>query len=264
MKILNCFIFLLILSTIGCQSEREKSIPVQSAGSGDYLQISLSVKDLGLSLNFYSRLGFKILTAQKTVPVPWAIISDGMIIFMLSQNEFPSPAVIYYTDHFDQRIQTVQNFQLIPNDNKKPRTAISNDPNGIGITLINLKSQDLPRKPVGLSILPGSFKEISIPTLYLEESRDFWSGMGFQPQPGASQSENKMLLSDNLLTIGLYPKAGFQSAALTYLTENLSGTNQKLQSAGLETLPIRSGINSEIMEIRLSSPDGQLFRIMSE
>src|SRR4030042_3309353 len=179
MKNLGFLLFPLILLAIGCQAEREDLTPGQPAGSGDYLQISLSVKDLDLSLNFYSRLGFKVLIAEKTVPVPWAIISDGMIIFMLSQNEFPSPAVMYYTDNFDQRIQTVQNFQLIPNDNKKPRTAISNDPNGIGITLINLKSQDLPPKPVGLSVLPGSFKEISIPTLYLEASRDFWSGLGF-------------------------------------------------------------------------------------
>jgi len=40
-----------------------------------------------------------------------------------------------------------------------------------GITLINLKSQDLPRKPAGFSIIAGSFTEISIPTRTLKLQR---------------------------------------------------------------------------------------------
>jgi len=264
MKNLGFLIISLMLLSIGCQTEQENLPPDQTAGSGDYLQISLAVKNLDQSLKFYSSLGFKIITLEKTVKVPWAIISDGTLIFMLSQNEFPSPAVIYYTENFDPRIQTAQNFQIISNDPQKPRTAIANDPNGIGFTLINLKSQYLPRKPVGLTVIPGSFKELSIPTSDLNASLDFWTRLGYKRQSGSGQAGDKILLSDNLLQIGFYTEAVFPTPTLTYQKSDLSAALQDIQSAGVKIMPIRSESSGDLLELIFTSPDGQSLRIIPE
>jgi predicted lactoylglutathione lyase len=264
MKWITRLFFLIMLLAVGCQTEQKIPPDTKISTLGDYLQVSLSVHDIDLSLNFYSTLGFKVLTAERTAVVPWAIMADGTNLFMLSQNEFPSPAFTYFTDNFEIRIQTFQNFRLITDGTARRKTAIANDPNGVGITLIDLETQYLPRQPAGLAILPGTFKEFSLPVLDLATSQDFWLAMGFKPSAGSNRLESQISLSDNLLTIGLYPKTGLPSAALTYQTNDLAATHRKLISAGLAVQTVQSEINNELIELRLISPDDQLLRMVVE
>ena len=264
MKKLGFLIISIILLTTSCQTEQENLPPAQTAGSDDYLQISLAVKNLDQSLKFYAGLGFMVITADRSAEVPWAVISDGTNIFMLSQNEFPSPSLTYYLADFDEQMKVLQDFQLISDGSRGPKSAISMDPNGLGITLINLKSQDLPRKPAGFSIIAGSFTEISIPTQDIEASKNFWSRIGFKLQTGFNNTPDKNQLSDNLVTIGFYTGAIFPSPTLTYRNSDLTAVLEKLQSIAVKILPIRSETSEDILELIFASPDGQLLRIIPE
>jgi len=262
MKFLSHLNLMLILILMNCQTQPETTPIQQDSGTGETIQISLSVRDLTASLKFYSQLGFKILTADKNANVPWAFISDGTTLFMLSQNEFPSPALVYYTANFTQRTQSSGDFRLLSNESKKPKTAISTSPEGIGITLIETKSQFLPLLPTEISVLTGSFKELSIPVQDSEASRIFWVGMGFRPQ--SLTSAPPYILSDKLLTIGLHPEADFSSPALTYQNPQLEATFSKMQSLGLKIQAMRNKDNHALQELRVVSPDGQLIRMVSE
>ncbi len=262
MKFLSYLNLMLILLLMNCQTQPETTPIQQDSGAAEAIQISLSVTDLTASLKFYSQLGFKILTADKNASVPWAFISDGRILFMLSQNEFPSPALVYYTANFTQRTQSSGDFRLLPNESKKPQTAIATSPEGIGITLIEMKSQFLPLLPAEISVLTGSFKELSIPVQDSEASRIFWTGMGFRPQ--SLTSAPPFILSDNFLTIGLHPEADFSSPALTYQNTQLDAAFLKMQSLGLKTQAMKNKDNENLRELRVISPDGQLLRMVSQ
>ncbi len=188
MKFLFSLLWICISIIISCQTE-PGTLPIHpGSGPGEHIQISLSVKDLTASVNFYSQLGFRILTIDKNAPVPWAFISDGKILFMLSQNEFPSPSLVYYTANFNQKIQTLKNFRLLSEGPKRLKTAVANDPEGLGISLIEMKSSFLPSIPTDITVVPGTFTELSIPVSQLEASRDFWLGMGFTPHSTAADS----------------------------------------------------------------------------
>lgn len=262
MKFLSYLNLLLIFLLMNCQTQPETTPIQRDSGAGETIQISLSVIDLTASLKFYSQLGFRILATDINASVPWAFISDGSLLFMLSQNEFPSPALVYYTPNFNQKIQSSGDFRLLSNESKKTKTAISTSPEGIGITLIETKSQFLPLLPAETSILTGSFKELSISVHDTETSRIFWTGMGFRHQ--SLTSAPPFILSDNFLTIGFYLEADFSSPALTYQNTQLDTAFLKMQSLGLRTQALRNKDNHTLRELRVVSPDGQLLRMVSE
>ncbi len=90
--------------------------PNQALGTfGEY---SVPVKNLEASLQYWTTLGFEILS-QNQQPYPWSIISDGMNVIGLHQTtEFNVQAITYFAPDMQKRINALKNAGLDDNINR--------------------------------------------------------------------------------------------------------------------------------------------------
>ncbi|MBN2366202.1 MAG: VOC family protein [Calditrichaeota bacterium] len=251
---------LVIITIFSCTSGEKTKERMQT---GNYFQISLSSENLQTSLDFYLNLGFSEIEVYKDAAVPWAIISDGFNIYMLSQNKFPSPALNYYDKNLEERLPALEEAGLkteqTTGESGKLQSAVLIDPTGVGISLINMDSRGLPRPSLSDSLLTGRFLELSIPVPDLTESLIFWKNLGFHLVSEGVKPYPMTVLSDNQIRIGLHQTVVFTSPAITYSTTNPDQTKKELTDLGTEFESIPGYTNG----IRFTSPDNQLFLIYS-
>ena len=138
---------IICLFMMGCLSG-EKGEPSRDVSAiGDAAQISLSCINLEKSLTFYEKLDFSILEVKLDAQTPWAVISDGSQLIMLSQNDFPSPALTFYRKSLPDRIKRLQasglDLETISDDQGQIKSAILKNPMNLGITLIDFDPNKL-------------------------------------------------------------------------------------------------------------------------
>lgn len=72
---------------------------------GEYAHV---VKDLEVSITYWDKLGFKVLTKQGG-PYPWAILSDGTSVIGCHQsNEFSGVGITYFASDMRDKIETLK------------------------------------------------------------------------------------------------------------------------------------------------------------
>ena len=66
------------------------------------------VTDLNKSIDYWKKLGFEVKT-QMTMPYPWAILSDGLMLIGLHETKnFDYPAVTYFGINTEKRVQLLK------------------------------------------------------------------------------------------------------------------------------------------------------------
>jgi len=230
---------------------------------GDYLQISLSVRDLDSSLMFYQKLGFKEIKVSESSPVPWALISDGWKMFMISQNPYPSPALTYYSKDLSWRIDSLKAenipFEDVTNASNPSRTLVLKDPDNMGITLIQLNVNKLPKPNDSTFTILGKIAEISMPVNDLSASLRYYTRLGFSIIASGDEPLPWATVSDKKLTLGFYETDLITGIAFTYESMDVAKTQTKLKSA---EIPIfQETAIPDIFKFGFSSPDGQIFYV---
>jgi predicted lactoylglutathione lyase len=252
------FILMALQIFLNCRVDSEmKSI----RHLGDYVQISLAVEELDSSLSFYKKLGFTEIEIKRETQIPWAIITDGFNIFMLSQNDFPSPTFTYYGRDGEKRIQVFQNRGLLFHKIfKSPAgnvTALTADPNGLNLTLIDFNSSKLPTTSGVPDNIIGKFSQLAIPSKDLQESLQFWQKAGFTLLENQAKYAK---LSDNLITIGLYQNQEMDYKILIYHSQDLKKVRKNILDAGIS---LENAYPEKNDLISFQSPDGQKIIIKS-
>ncbi len=266
MRLIVSLVMLLPILLLNTCSREEKDMSAEQViKTRDFVQISLSSSNLYNSLNFYKTLGFKEVEVHSGTAVPWAMISDGFHIFMVSQNNFPSPALTYYEKKFKDHLEILQSngltIQYIPSEAGRPWTAVLSAPSGIGITLIDLGGEKLPGTDIRDSLIIGKFTELSIPVPDITTSLSFWRKVGFEVTGQTDVPTNIIGISDGKINLGLYQTDSFKTIALTYAAENLHVVKDKLKSLGVKFRTAPSKKMDYPGSIAVISPDNQLIFI---
>jgi hypothetical protein len=185
---------------------------------------------------------------------------------MISQNNFPSPTLTYFGTAGKKRIKLFQDdgvkFEVIFENPRGQTTAILPAPNLLNLTIIDLKSDKLPKPSGENEVSIGTFEEISIPLTDLSKSLIFWKKLGFavneqlkEPYPCAS-------LSDGLIQIGLHLTTDFDKIAITFSSDDLLKVSKHLKQNNFSGYQEKSDDQENLQSIYLESPAGQLIRII--
>lgn len=79
---------------------------------GIFGEFAFPVKDLGESISFWEKLGYKSLS-KRSAPYPWAILSDGLGIVGLHQTDhFTSPTITFFASDARDKIEKLKNAGL--------------------------------------------------------------------------------------------------------------------------------------------------------
>ena len=261
MKRIAIILLLGLFASFNCKQLSQPK--VRHFNPGDYLQISLSVSDLDSSLRFYQKLGFKETKVSESSSVPWALISDGWKMFMISQNPYPSPALTYYSKDLSWRIDSLKAenipFEDVTNALNPSRTLVLKDPDGMGITLIQLDVNKLPTPDDSSLTILGNFAEISMPVNDLAASLSYYTRFGFSIVASGNEPLPWATLSDNKLTLGFYETDLITGISFTYESNDVEKTQVELKSAEIPTFQVTE--IPGIFKFGFSSPDGQIFYV---
>ncbi|GAB4373898.1 MAG: hypothetical protein Kow0042_18100 [Calditrichia bacterium] len=245
---------------LSCQQNASRQEEGSALGSA--VHVSLSVKNIRESKIFYQKLGFRELEGRDSGEHPWAVLSDGSIFLMLSQNPFPSPALTYYASDMDNRVQKFQEkgirFEDIITREGRFSAAVLKAPNGPGLSLIRYDSQALPLRPPVHSFRFGEFARIDLPTANFEATKQFFTRLGFHILTDTPEPDRFALLTDGLITIGIHPNFPVPTPVLTYETDEWQNLPSRLAA---EKIPFTAVVPQNQMEstgILLESPDGQV------
>jgi catechol 2,3-dioxygenase-like lactoylglutathione lyase family enzyme len=255
---------ILILGLLASFSCKKLSQPeVRHFNPGDYLQISLSVTDLDSSLRFYQKLGFKEIKVSESSSVPWALMTDGWKMFMISQNPYPSPALTYYSKDLSWRIDSLKAenipFEDVTNALNPSRTLVIKDPSNMGITLIQLDVNKLPTPDDSSFTILGKFAEISIPVNDLAASLHYYTRFGFSIIASGDAPLPWAKVSDQNLTLGFYETDLITGIAFTYDSMDMEKTTTELKKAGIPIFQVTE--IPGIFKFGFSTPDGQIFYV---
>jgi len=228
---------------------------------GKFVEISVAVPDLAKSLPFYERLGFE-KSDQSLEPWPWAVLNDGIVTLNLSQST-PGPLVLnYIAGDMRDRLNALSEAGIEATSLERGRESdligILESPSGIGISFLEYPARRIPR-PSGLSTSKcGQFGELAVPVRDLASSMVFWTKAGFLPVRGSNLPYPWAVITDGLITVGLYETTDFDRPALVYYSDNTPERVEMLTYDGFEIggeIPSPGGATGRTI---FEPPDGQL------
>lgn len=111
---------------------------------GEYAQ---PVADLGVSVAFWKKLGFDVLS-EFAAPYPWAILSDGVSVIGLHQTDhFSKPALTYFASDMAERVAILVSHGLVPLSGEGTGNAVFSTPEGQLLFLYSLGNSVSTEKP---------------------------------------------------------------------------------------------------------------------
>jgi len=154
---------------------------------GDFLEISLSTRDILASVEFYRKLGFSEAPAGSSWKHPYTVMTDGRLYLGLHKRDAPSPALSFVLPELTRRMADFEALGI--------EFAVTNielhhfnelgflDPDGQMVTLLEARTYS----PVHAAHLPatmcGYFLEYRLPVQNSAASGGFWEGLGFIVEP---------------------------------------------------------------------------------
>jgi predicted lactoylglutathione lyase len=228
---------------------------------GENLEIALAVKKIDETFAFFQQIGFIQFGDSHDESYRWKMVADGNIYVGLHEYDEPSPLLMYFTNHFEEKTAVVEKLGL-PLVNKmemegKPIMIAVEDPNGQRLGITDLMGMELEVPEIEKVSLLGDFGEYSIPTKDMEASEKWWREIGFEGEI-FEEPYRWGILSDGLIPIGLHETDEFSEPALTYFSGDMKDKLKVLQEKGL-AFPWKQEDADDIKNAHIETPEGQRF-----
>ena len=246
---------------------------LQAYKLGQYVEISLSVRNLATSLAFYQQLGLQPVDGGET-PYPWAILSDGTLHVGLHQHYFPSPTLNYFASYTPDQLDALQKLGIplhhVQTINKTSgmqdgeilmrEFMIAADFETPEATRIGLASSHCEIEP-NLSRTFFStcekFGELSFQTTDVITSLDYWSQFGFEPIAQTDQPYPSAIISDGRIRLGLHQTTKFTKPTISYFSLQMPDRLRHLKKQGVRFVSEQRDAQGRPLGAMLRSPDGQ-------
>lgn len=164
------------------------------------------------SLDFYSRLGFKIISDQNPT-----LLSDGKALIEINPDRFARAGIKLHDASWQE---TAGKLEKITPVIKTESGYLLSDPNGVRIYLEEaMQLPDLDLSQIPPSVL-GNFAGISLETISIEPSMDIWQLLGFSKSMGSVEQGWLALTNKDGMTVSLMKPLScphlFFNPSLTY------------------------------------------------
>lgn len=233
---------------------------------GYAFEIAITVRDLGRSLQFYKKLGYQPLN-DPFLPASDALLTDGMIRLRLQPGSAWKVDLIYFADDVREKAEALERLGVRIDKGLNTSGQISKvsftDPNGLEVTLLQLKSSSLVL-PSNIPISKaGRFGELSIETEDIPRSLDFWMKLGFEPTKYMPVPPDTWAsISEGPLMLGIYKKGHLphiiKTPTITYFEEDMPERIRKLKQEGMEFVQELPGPDGQTGHAIAQAPEGQL------
>jgi catechol 2,3-dioxygenase-like lactoylglutathione lyase family enzyme len=233
---------------------------------GKFAELSIGATDLSRTLTFFERLGFEKLDLNWE-PWPWAVITDGVLTANLVQFSGPSaPILSYVSGDMRDRVEQLKSFGLnvtpVQDRHLPEVVGAFETPCGIGLSFVEYQARRIP-KPRGVSVSKcGVFGELAFPSPDVNRSLAFWQRLGFDRLRGSRLPYPWGVVTDDLVTLGLYQSEEFPVPALIYYSEDTTSRLEHLVSEGFGFSRILPSPDLGTARFAIEVPDGEMLVVL--
>jgi catechol 2,3-dioxygenase-like lactoylglutathione lyase family enzyme len=220
---------------------------------GDFLEISLSTRDILASIEFYRKLGFSEAPAGSTWQHPYTVMTDGRLYIGLHKREAATPALSFVLPELSRRIADLEALGIelascnIGLDQFNEISFL--DPDGQSVTLLEARTYS----PVHDAHLPatlcGYFREFRLSVRNRAASVLFWEAMGFIISDESESSGSYAQASWGGINLGLNQTARATPPELVFSHPGLDEAIPFIEMRGLD-------MKEDPQGVRLATPEG--------
>lgn len=234
---------------------------------GHAFELVVTVPDLGQSLQFYEKLGYKQLTDTASPTRHDALLTDGMILLSLRVGSARKATLTYFADDVAEKVDGFErlgvSFDETYRTGGKITGATLTDPNGLQVDLIQAAPSQVPKPPGKPISKAGQFGELSIETEDVRKSLDFWARLGFEPtQQTPASPDSWASIADGLLMLGIYVKGHcphiIKTPSITYFDAEAAQRIRGLKEEEMTFVQEIPGEDGETGHAVAQAPGGQL------
>ncbi|MFT5166160.1 MAG: hypothetical protein ACI8P3_001391 [Saprospiraceae bacterium] len=225
--------------------------------------IQTPTNQLEKSLDFYTKLGFTILSKEKPT-----LVSDGKVVIEINPGRFARAGVTLRDTSWKT---TVTELQKITEVVKTDSGYLLSDPSGVWINLVETKKElKLDLSGITPSVL-GNYAGISLETVGIYQSLEIWETLGFSKVMGdvvqgwlGLENQNKMPLS--IMKPNSCPHLFFNPSLTYFNGKNNPAIIQKIRDLGVPITEEISTFNKEgvVDNIIIRDPGGFGFFIFND
>ncbi len=226
---------------------------------GESVQIVLGVKDISENVEFYKKMGFRLL-AEDQEPWPWAIFTDGKNRIMINQDGNIYTGLIYVTSDFEKvrdHIKSLGIELVAETEVACAEQTIFRSPNGILFGIISAEKSDEGLTDIEEPFILGELGELSWRVSDLDSAITFWERLGFECKHKSNEPYQWGILYDGMVPLGLHNSDDVPTRpTMTYFGKDQSKSIEMVREKGLR-------IARELGErhITIEGPDGQQLNI---
>ncbi len=235
---------------------------------GQFLEISITTKDIRASIEFYESLGFNQCVTSDVWPHPYGVLTDGRIHLGLHEYRFPSPAVTFVRPDIAKHAADFTALGIELAFAKLTEESFNEigfrDPAGQMLTLLEARTffaND--RAPQQVSDC-GWFAEFSIPATDFDSSKQFWERLGFVALDEVEAAYVYQPLTSDGLSIALHRPRVHDRPMLVFRDSDMATRIGKLRARSIifsDELP--RGLNREANGL-IESPEGTPLLLLTE
>ncbi|HEV2111027.1 MAG TPA: hypothetical protein VGT99_06720 [Gammaproteobacteria bacterium] len=218
---------------------------------GDFLEISLSTRDILASVEFYRKLGFSEAPAGDSWKHPYTVMTDGRLYIGLHRRDAASPALSFVLPDLVRRMAGFEalglEFAVINIELHHFNELGFLDPDGRMIMLLEARTYS----PVHDAHLPatlcGYFLEYRLPVQDRAASMRFWESLGLIVEPAEDGSRAQASWAG--INLGLSQGGPRRPPTLVFANAALDEIEPLLEMRGLT-------IQNDTEGLRLPTPEG--------
>lgn len=207
-----------------------------------FLEIGVETQDIAAAFEELGSLGFASIDVGDIREHGYAVVSDGDACIALHSRELTGPWLSFVRPNLESYVRALRRksieLEFARLGDQEFHEVGFRDPNGQLVTLVEARTfSPAAAHDIDASVC-GTFVEYSLATGALEESAQFWQGLGFKTVAEGSEPHPWQRMRGAGLTIGLHESVLFRPG-LSYSASQIGARVDYLRAKGHD---VRSGV----------------------
>jgi hypothetical protein len=226
---------------------------------GDFLEISLSSRDILVSLDFYRKLGFVEAPVREAWQHPYTVVTDGRLYIGLHAREPMPPALSFALPELRKQLPKLEQlgieFAYCNIELHRFNEVGFPDPDGGMVALLEARTYSPVHASQVQATLCGYFLEYRLAVRDPVVTLAFWESLGLIATPAEDGQPAQVTWGGINITLEAYgPKA---KPALVFGNPDLKETEALLEMRGLP-------IQNDIRGLSVTTPEGLTLLLQAE
>jgi catechol 2,3-dioxygenase-like lactoylglutathione lyase family enzyme len=233
---------------------------------GRFLEIGLPTTNIGASVQFYERLGFRQLIANDTWSHPYGVLTDGRVFLGLHRGHVAAPSLTFVRPELARHLAELRADGLVPEAERLGEDDFHElelrEPGGHLVTLLEARTFS-PAPPRIVASACGYFLHYGLPQADIDSARAFWERAGWVAVTETERPYAHLPLTSDLLDLAFHARRSLAAPLLVFELEDLGAAKTRLSDLGITPqakLPLGLGHDGAAL---IEAPEGTLLLLVA-